>query len=260
MEIGINMGCRDLEIEKQIEYMKKYGFTTTFFGSDSPRAELIMKMIDEAGIKAESLHAPFFNINALWREGNEGEEFLVKLMEGVEKCAKWGVPVLVVHISAGYPAPMVSDIGIERFDRLMAFANEKGVKIAYENQRMLGNISLFMEHYPEAVFCWDTGHEGCFTQGLEYMPLFGKRIEALHICDNMEVYNEDLHLLPYDGKIDFERVAQQLAMSDYDGSVMLEVSGKSKYYENMSDDEYYSTAAKYARRLADRIEEIRKER
>jgi len=42
--------------------------------------------------------------------------------------------------------------------------------------------------------------------------------------------------------------------------ILLEVGGKSKFYESMSDDEYYSIAAKYARRLADRIEEIRKGR
>lgn len=257
MEIGINMYCRNLEIDRQIEYMKKYGFTTTFFDSDNPKAEEIMKKLNKAGIKAESLHAPFSKINSMWEKGKEGEEFLGKLMEGVEKCAKWGVPVLVVHISSGYPAPMVNDLGVERFDKLVDLANENGVKIAYENQRMLGNISLFMEHYPEAVFCWDTGHEGCFTKGLEYMPLFGNRLSELHINDNMKNYNEDLHMLPYDGKIDFEKVAQQIAVTDYTGSILLEVNGKSKYYDSITDDEYYAAAAKAAKRLADRIEGIR---
>lgn len=255
MEIGINIGWRNIDIDAQIECMKKYNFTAAMLGSDKPDEH--MEKLINAGIKIESLHAPFSKINSLWHEGEEGDEFLENLMEGVEKCAKWNVPVLVVHISSGNPAPMVNDIGISRFDRLMELAAEKNIKIAYENQRMLGNIALFMEHYPEAVFCWDTGHESCFAHGRQYMPLFGNRLAAVHINDNMGIYNEDLHLLPYDGKIDFERVAHQIAATDYTGSVLLEVNGTNECYKSMTDDEYYAAAAKTARRLADRIEEIR---
>lgn len=255
MEIGINIGWRDIDIDAQIEYMKKYGFTTAMLNSEE--SDEHMEKLVNAEIKIESLHAPFSKINTLWQNGNEGDEFLEKIIDSVKKCARWNAPVLVVHISSGVPAPMVNDIGISRFNKLMEVADKYNITIAYENQRMLGNIALFMEYYPQAGFCWDVGHEACFAYGREYMPLFGKRIVEVHIHDNMGVYNEDLHLLPYDGKIDFERVAKQIASTDYSGSVMLEVNGTNKCYEELTDDEYYARAAASAKKLADRIEEIR---
>lgn len=255
MEIGINIGWRDIDIDAQTEYMKKYGFNAAMLGSDKPDEH--MEKLINAGIKIESLHAPFSKINTLWQNGAEGDGFLEKIIDGVEKCARWNVHVLVVHISSGIPAPMVNDIGISRFDKLMEAADKNKITIAYENQRMLGNIALLLEYYPQAGFCWDTGHEACFAGGRQYMPLFGKRLSEVHIHDNMGVYNEDLHLLPYDGKIDFERVANQIASTDYMGSVMLEVNGTNKCYAEMTDDEYYASAAKAAKKLADRIKEIR---
>ena len=96
------------------------------------------------------------------------------------------------------------------------------------------------------------------------MELFGDRLGALHIHDNRCVWDSDDHMLPYDGAIDFEEVAQHIAKSGYEGTVMLEicrsasVDGKN-LYEGLTDEEYVEKAVKAARRIADRIEEIRKE-
>ena len=255
-KIGIAWGCYGgLSAEEQIRLMKQNGFETTFSGSNDADLDRIVSMLRQEGIVCESCHAPFDGINNIWYPGEDGERMLDRLIRGAENCARNAIPVMVVHLSSGENAPRVGDVGNDRFDRLMESARKLGVTVAYENQRKLGNLAHAMEQYPDAGFCWDVGHEACFTGGRQYMPLFGKRIVALHLHDNGMEYNADQHLLPYDGKIDMERAARQLAESGYNGSIMLEViRPNSSLYEGVSAEDYYARAAEAARRFAERVE------
>ena len=129
---------------------------------------------------------------------------------------------------------------------------------------ILRNLRYFFDRYDHPVFCWDTGHENCYTDGIKHMELFGDRLGALHIHDNRCVWDSDDHILPYDGAIDFDKVARYIAKSGYEGTVMLEVcrnpviDGKN-VYEALTDEEYVERATSAVKKIADRIEEIRKE-
>jgi len=91
------------------------------------------------------------------------------------------------------------------------------------------------------------------------MPLFGHRLRQLHIHDNY--WERDIHLIPYDGKIDFERVAASIASVDYEGSLMLELCAPaSEVYRDYTPETYYKRAAEAARKLAARVEFYRQER
>ncbi len=256
-KIGINLGCygNGLSIEEQIRLMAENGFETTFMGSENSNIDQIVRLLRETEIRCENCHAPFDKINDIWVSGDAGENMLARLIQSVRTCAQNEIPTLVVHLSSGVNAPRINDIGNERFDRLMAEAKACGVLIAYENQRKLANLSMVMEQYPEAGFCWDVGHEACFAGGREYMPLFGSRIIALHLQDNHCEFNRDEHLLPYDGTIDMELAARRIAESGYQGSIMLEVIRQnSHFYDDLSPDEYYRRAAAAARRFAESVE------
>lgn len=260
MKIGINMNAFDeLDINRQISMMLDNGFETTFVGGGSSRLEQEMAAIQKAGIFCESIHAPFDKINDIWSRGEAGEAMLGRLMQSVNVCAEHQIPVLVVHLSSGMPAPRISEVGYERFARLMEWAKEKGVVIAFENQRYLANLAFAFEEFPDAGFCWDVGHEEAFAGGRRYMPLFGHRLRQLHIHDNY--WERDIHLIPYDGKIDFERVAASIASVDYEGSLMLELcSPASEVYRDYTPETYYKRAAEAARKLAARVEFYRQER
>ena len=129
--------------------------------------------------------------------------------------------------------PSITDTGRARFARLVDYAAAKNVKIAFENQRMLANLAWAMEAFPgdPVGFCWDCGHEFCFTPGRHYMPLFGNRLLCTHIHDNTGVFNEDSHFLPYDGTGNFDAVADALRQSGYTGSLMLEMVNRERYSE-----------------------------
>jgi len=260
MQLGINLYCygneTELCLERQAELMKENGFTQTFdFPSSKEVCEKNAELLFRYGITYDTLHAPFDGINDMWKASDDGEKMLSRLKDGVDKCLVAGAKTLIVHLSSGRPAPRINDIGFSRFDRLMEYASKKSIKIAYENQRYVANIAAALEEYKKAGFCWDVGHEMCFTGGRRYMPIFGDRLCALHIHDNHAEFNKDEHMLPFDAGIDYDYVACQIAKRKYTGTLMLEViRHNSHYYDNVSPEEYYKRAGNAARKLKAMVE------
>lgn len=253
-EIGINMHAKKgLSSEEFARIAHDLGFSTVF--SMPKEAEVMAKNAEalaKVGMRYETLHAPFKGINAMWLEGDEGEATLQQLTDCVDMCTAVGAPIAVVHLSSGETPPPPTDVGRGRFIRLVDHAVGKGVRIAFENQRKLHNIAWAFEEFrdtPAVGFCWDCGHESCFTPGRHYMPLFGDRLICTHIHDNSGVYNADEHLLPFDGQIDFGYVAETLKVSGYTGSLMLEIKGNSDFYADLSVEAFLERAAAAVKRL-----------
>lgn len=259
-QLGINLGARkEMDLPTFCAFIRELGFFRVFSGSaDHDKVRRQAETVYNAGLCYDTLHAPFKGImNAIWREGDEGEDTLRQLTACVDLCAEIGSPIAVVHLSAGEKAPPPTDIGRGRFIRLVEHAAGKGVRIAFENQRKLANIAWAFEEFrdaPHVGFCWDCGHEGCFTPGRRYMPLFGHRLICTHIHDNDGVFNSDRHLLPFDGCLDFAYVAEALRKADPTVPLILELKRKDGLYEVMSDEEYLTRAAERIKRLRDMAE------
>ena len=259
-EIGINIGAhREMDLPTYCAHIRELGFTRVFSGSVDPdKVRRQAETVHAAGLCYDTLHAPFKKIiNHIWYEGDEGEDTLRQLMTCVELCAEVAAPMAVVHLSAGENAPPPTDVGRGRFIRLVEYAAAKGVKIAFENQRKLGNIGWAFEEFKDAKhvgFCWDCGHEGCFTPGRKYMPLFGHRLLCTHLHDNEGIFDKDSHLIPFDGALDFGYVAEALRGADPTVPLVLELKRKAAPYEGMSDEDYLARAAAAVKRLRDMIE------
>ncbi len=263
MDIGINfysyLGKEKISNEKRCDILSSCGFKYTFCMSDSSFASPEgVKMLEKYGLKFDNLHAPFKDTNSIWKDSLCGEEIAQRLLCGVDKCHELGVGILVVHLTNAGPTPHLSDIGYSRFDRLYERANQKNVTIAYENigsMKVLENIFI---RQPDAKFCYDTGHEHCFSFFKKYMPKFGSRLVTTHIQDNRCLPFLDDHRLPYDGRIDFLKVAKQIAKENYTATLMFEViSSKSRMYKAMTAKEYYKKAAEGARKLAETIQQYK---
>lgn len=257
-KIGVNLHAMPgLSDEAYVKTMVEQGFSAVFTGPCHyiENAALFAKN----GLAYETVHAPFRGINDIWLPGEAGEEMYRQLADCVDGCAAASVPHMVVHLSSGLTPPPTTDVGRGRFTDLVNYAAKKNVRIAFENQRMLANLAWAFEEFGPDVagFCWDCGHEACFTPGRAYMPLFGNRVECLHIHDNFKVFNEDKHLIPFDGAVDFDRVAAQLKTSGFAGTVMLEIITKNSpgFYDGLTVEEYLQKAAHAARRLAALVDE-----
>ena len=85
-------------------------------------------------------------------------------------------------------------------------------------------------------FCWDTGHELCYNDGKDMLALYGDRLLGTHLNDNLGIsradgkifWTDDLHLLPFDGIIDWVDAANRLNKVGYDGILTFELTVHSK--------------------------------
>ncbi len=249
MEIGMCI-FSGVDYPEMVETFKKYGIKRTFIGSDEPDFDNIMKLFSENGIICETLHAPFRKVNAMWGDDEiAAKNMMDSLKDAIDKCYKYNIPVVIVHLSSGMPMPEMNEKGIKRFEEIFDYADERNVKIALENQRYIQNLEYFLNKYKNTGFCWDTGHEYALSvdNSIRFMERFGKRTVALHIHDNRCEFNKDDHLIPYDAKIDFDYVAKAIADSGYLGTLMLEITKDAdldgvKPYENMTAEEYIKRA------------------
>ncbi len=266
MKLGIYYHCCDgLDNRTRIALMQKNGFECTFLHSSSERLYEEVRFIRDAGITIESLHAPYpvaggVGIDDLWIEGEGGEDALSELYDCIEKCVRCEAPTLVVHPTSSWCPNYPSEIGLERFRRLFDRAREYGVTVAFENVCAFEILCYLLGQFPEAGFCFDSGHEGLERTTIRHLPRFASRIVALHLHDNFLV-KRDRHSLPYDGMLRFGRVVRQLAKSPYEGSVMLEVKKSwSGLYDMLSPAGYYERAGQKALLIERKIAAIRAEK
>ena len=256
-KIGINTGAiGGLSENDYVKLISELGFNCTFTGVKKTVADQVAsaELFAKHGIEYETLHAPFGHINDIWLDCEGGDMMLSELTTSVDHCKAAGVGILVVHLSSGLTPPSITDIGRARFAKLMEHAEKCGVIIAYENQRMLGNIAWAFEEFASSEyigFCWDCGHEHCFTNGRQYMPLFGKKLVCTHIHDNSGIFNDDSHYIPFDGSFDYQRFARQINEAEYTGSLMLEViAGNGKgFYDGVAPEVYLQKAADAVKKL-----------
>ena len=169
-----------------------------------------------SGLIYESLHAPFRNINDIWTSSDASQKVLDDFLLSVELAHEYAIPIVVCHLSSGKKPIPANEAGLKHFDILINEAAKKNITIAFENQRKLANLALMFEMYGKDTnvgFCWDVGHEKCFADSMEYMPLFGDRLVFTHIHDNHLQPDGDEHLLPFDGLIDYNRTTELLKKS-----------------------------------------------
>lgn len=256
-KIGINISENVLYgVDHYIKSISAVGFDSVFTtGNNDSYVAHVADKCNEFGLKYEYLHAPWTNINDLWKDSPSSEEVLSNFYHSVDLAAEYDIPIIVTHVSSKEDAPHVTDIGLSNFDKFASYAAKKGRIVAVENQRKLGNIATILEIYEKdsnVQFCWDVGHEKCFAHGREYMPLFSDRCVATHLHDNNCKYNVDEHLLPWDGSIDFRHTAELLHNACYKGTLMLEIDlprENNDKYRNLSVEQFAAKAYAAINRL-----------
>lgn len=250
-KLGINIDCiADEDPVNTLIKAKELGFNAFFTPLYSLEKTIeIKKKADELEMDFEFIHAPFEKVNDMWK--TEDGECLPydNYITSVDVASKAGVKAIIVHVSSGWTCPEICDKGLERFDKVVRYAKEKGVIIAIENLRKVGNFAYMMDRYENCdnvKFCYDLGHEHCYTATVDLMDICGKKAICTHVHDNRgrdknDWYaNYDEHKLPFDGSIDYQHVVNKLDEYEYTGSIMLEVF--SVIYPEMSADEFMKTA------------------
>ncbi len=262
-KFGIIASCISSQTEKEnLQLIKDHGFTS-FFSSEKEFGEkYVAELKNQAvklGLEYEFMHGPFAGINEMWTS-KETPKIFYDFKQAIDSASQSGVKTVVAHVSSSFNPPQINPLGLSRFDDWVEHAEKKGVTLAFENLRRLGNFAYLMDRYEknESVkYCYDCGHEHCYTIRVPFLTLYGERLACTHLHDNFGRDDKlsnggDLHLLPFDGNIDYSRVMNGLKKANYKGNLTLEIF--SEFYPNLSADEFLKSAYERAQKLVTLLE------
>ena len=267
-QLGMSLVDGETPWREQMRLIADAGFDYTFFdweedADTNERADFARGL----GLAVDSLHAPFGRINSFWEETQEGEDSFAQMLRVVDDCAAAQIGKLVMHTTVGNHPPQTCEIGFVRYRTMCDRAREKGVHICFENLEPFPHLHEIMAAIDDPFhgFCWDCGHNLCYTPHVDMMALYGERLMCLHLHDNFGVtqpgnidFRDDLHMLPFDGVLDWEWVARKIADSGYEGPLTFEYSSRTaRRHADRPYGEFVHTAKERARKLRGMIDAIK---
>lgn len=214
-------------------------------------AEEIAQTAQELGLSLPQCHLPFKSTKVKWQTAEDYAYFIEMFYRAIDVAAVIGFPWAVIHPDRYFNIPESENWDLDKFiaenhkeyDPLVEYALKKGVNIAFENMNR-GRFSQaeelveYIDSYKDDRIgaCWDTGHAHMhYKGGDQWDPLHvvGHRLHATHIHDNRA--KDDLHLLPFDGTINWPRVVAALRDIQYTGDFVSEAGSNFWTPDDMKD-------------------------
>ena len=275
--LGLN--CPTLEVPQACEMLTLYretGFEAFFTGWDPSRTEAWANTAARNGLIYQSIHSHFsgnHKVSYMWQDREEGKFVTDQLIECVKDCARFDIPVMVIHPFIGFRDHTPTQIGLDNYARVVEVANKLGVRLGFENVEGEEYLAALMEKFwnePCCGFCLDTGHEQCYNGGKDMMALYGEKLCHTHFNDNLGIilppdasvdltWHNDLHLTMGDGIVDWKGVMDRIDASPYEGPLICELTrgnkpGRNDHdgYAAMTMEGFYAFALDRARMVRDR--------
>lgn len=235
--------------EEQIKLFAKVGFDSVFFSSGIgvgfERIPALARCAADCNIALEAVHAPSRGLDSIWIDRERGDAVFFDLLRILEFCHIGAVDKLVIHTVISPETP-TTELGLEFWRRLEFEAMRLGVHLCYENSCSVPHLDAVLSNsHPFHGFCYDTGHENCYTPCAHLIERWGERIIYTHLHDNFGISSpeRDLHYLPFDGDIDWESIMHRLAEVGYGGTLNLELAClHSEDYRKIKFDEFVLAA------------------
>lgn len=237
--------------------IKEIGFTGFFSGEcyakDFEKMSAFKRSAENLGLLQETSHSTIPSCSSIWNNTLAGEKFVDVLKLNIDNCSILDIPILVVHIQPNFSETPSFEIGLNRLKTIVKYAKDRNVKIAFENINSAEYLYKTLEYFDDdnVGFCYDCGHEACHTNGERYLPKIGERLLCTHIHDNDN--KSDMHLIPFDGQIDFVRIADELRGCNYNGNITLELT-YGNYENKLSKFEFLKKSYAAAERLKNLID------
>ncbi len=281
-----NLGAR-IGYQRCVELICKAGFPAVDFSFPNYAQDRIPEGADELMRQcrriAESNGAVFNQAHAPFGGGYDAYTSIrVPLMPEIFRLSRLlGVRQVVVHpLQRPYYAGREKELFLENlsfYRSLAPHAKENGLKIAIENMwrrhERSGYITDDVLAKPEELrdlfdalddgetftVCLDIGHVTLCNhrEPADAIRILGReRLGALHVHDTD--YREDLHTLPFMGKIDWMRVTDALGEIGYMGELTLEAGN---FHKNIPEGLLPASMrfmAETARYLTEQIDAARK--
>jgi len=224
----------------------------------------------QQGMTLQSLHAPSRDVTKLWQKcGPETDHIKDAVLQTIDACNRYHVPIMVLHGWRGFDYTFrENDLFFDHFDDIVAHAQAQGIRIAFENLEGEEYLAALMARYrdvPHVGYCWDSGHDHCYPHKTDFLSAYGDRLIMTHLNDNLgtrdpagkPAADDDLHFLPFDGKLDWDRAMARLRCAKKVDTLNFELkvvshskAPQDRIYVDMPLPQYIEEAGKRARMIA----------
>ena len=269
MSVGINTNIEyGLDMKTLYKEIKGVGFENIMLAFKDTEVEESILEAAKVGLNIPYVHLSTREANSLWVNSPINIKYVSKLKKEIDLCAKYNIPIAVMHPIAGNPntRPVgVNPKGLESIKDVVSYAKEKGVMLAIENvdRESLDYLNYILKNISkeDLGFCYDVGHNYLYYPEIDILGENSDRVIAVHLHDNLmdykqyDDYTKDKHMLPFDGNINYEKVCDGLAKSSYNNVIMVEVNKK-----NLANPDKYSvlTLSEFLARAKNRAEILEK--
>lgn len=240
--VAIQNENEKVSIIETINSIKNAGFKNVFVQSYNENWQYSqqeqIERCKQLGFNIIFAHLGYQNINSIWVDGIEGDNLVERYKEDIKKCKENEIPMVVMHLTSKKKAPMYNEIGLNRIRKIVKYAKELNMKVAFENTKIKGYLEYVLKNIKDdnVGICFDAGHYHVHFDDEFNFEFFKNRIFAVHLHDNDK--SDDLHLLPFDGTIDWEYVMNKLKECNYNGPITMELCYRYDYLD-MPIDEFY---------------------
>lgn len=236
----------------EIDAIKNAGFDRAFvqwYDEDwKISQQQLVDYCKQIGLKIEFAHLGYQGINNIWLEGEAGDSLVPRYKKDLDECKKNGIDLVIMHLCSKSVAPDPNEIGVRRLREIVDYAETLDIRIAFENTKIFGYIEYVLERIKNknAGVCFDIGHCHAFFDDYFNFEKFKDKIFAVHLHDNDK--SSDLHRLPFDSEIDYEKFVRQLVGANYRGPVTLE-NHYDEFYQNYTISDFYKESYLRAQRI-----------
>ena len=227
-------------------------------------------------LSIQSLHAPPSNAFRLWSSDPAiSEELTLNILSAVDDCVRFHIPILVMHPWTGFQYTFDPEhLYFSNFDRIVHYALEHDIQIAFENLEGEPFLAALMHRYQaldSIGYCWDCGHEQCYSPKTDFLSLYGDRLIMTHLNDNRGLRDpngnlaspDDLHYIPGDGIADWDRQVRRLKKAKPQHTLNFELKPVSfstyeddLIYVNMPLEQYIAQAGERALQIANKYTQV----
>jgi sugar phosphate isomerase/epimerase len=192
------------------------------------------------------------------------QEYSRELKKGIDAARIMGIPLAVAHPIALYSSEhRYGDwvrANMKFLQPIVEYARERGIKICVENMpsereapdnHLYGSCAINISALAEKLgcgICFDVGHANVSGYKMsEQLEILRGKLDVLHIHDNHGVRDE--HLLPFEGNVDWQDVAEGIKKADFRGILDVEVTAWALPGDKMTRDSFGGKIVARAKRL-----------
>lgn len=171
------------------------------------------------------------------REGDPNDirsletEYLPKILEILSLMTRLEMSLLTLHLwlDFRFVKEEIITFKIDLLKKIIDKATDSGITICLENlSETASHLSTPFNDLPLLNLTLDLGHAQLLTEvnrSYGFIEQHPERIKHIHLHDNRggHSYLDDLHLLPGEGIVDFEKIFNKLKGIDYDRTITLEL-------------------------------------